>query len=101
MSFPGDGAGARGPAAAEARAKGRSRSGAAEGEPTVLLVGADKSFHSAIAGALARYGVYVEEMPAHGVVDAVVAVAPDLVLLVGDAAAMTVLHVDHRREAYR
>jgi DNA-binding NarL/FixJ family response regulator/cytochrome c-type biogenesis protein CcmH/NrfG len=52
----------------------------------VLLVGADKSFHTAIAEALARYGVYVETTPAHGVVDAVVASAPDLVLLVGDAA---------------
>jgi DNA-binding NarL/FixJ family response regulator/Flp pilus assembly protein TadD len=52
----------------------------------VLLVGADKSFHSAIAEALSRYGVYVETTAAHGVVDAVVASAPDLVLLVGDAA---------------
>jgi DNA-binding NarL/FixJ family response regulator/tetratricopeptide (TPR) repeat protein len=51
-----------------------------------LLVGADKSFHTAIAGALARHGVYVETTSAHGVVDAVVATAPDLVLLVGDAA---------------
>ncbi|HVU04256.1 MAG TPA: tetratricopeptide repeat protein [Polyangiaceae bacterium] len=55
-------------------------------EPTVLLVGADKSFHGAIAAALSRYGVYVETTAAHGVVDAVVASAPDLVLLVGDAA---------------
>jgi DNA-binding response OmpR family regulator/Tfp pilus assembly protein PilF len=55
-------------------------------EPTVLLVGADKSFHNAIAAALAQHGVYVETTPAHGVVDAVVAAAPDLVLLVGDAA---------------
>jgi DNA-binding response OmpR family regulator/tetratricopeptide (TPR) repeat protein len=52
----------------------------------VLLVGADKSFHTAIASALAQHGVYVETAPAHGVVDAVVAAAPDLVLLVGDAA---------------
>src|SRR5439155_24772400 len=48
--------------------------------------GADKSFHTAIAAALAHHGVYVETTPAHGVVDAVVAAAPDLVLLVGDAA---------------
>lgn len=53
----------------------------------MLLVGADKSFHTAIAGALAQHGVYVETTPAHGVVDAVVAAAPDLVLLVGEAAA--------------
>lgn len=53
----------------------------------MLLVGADKAFHTAIAGALSRYGVYVETTSAHGVVDAVVAAAPDLVLLVGDAAA--------------
>jgi len=53
----------------------------------VLLVGADKSFHSAIAAGLSQHGVYVETAPAHGVVDAVVAAAPDLVLLVGDAAA--------------
>jgi DNA-binding response OmpR family regulator/tetratricopeptide (TPR) repeat protein len=55
-------------------------------EPTVLLVGADKAFHGAIAKALAAHGVYVETAPAHGVIDAVVAAAPDLVLLVGDAA---------------
>lgn len=50
-------------------------------------MGADKAFHTAIAGALAQHGVYVETTPAHGVVDAVVAAAPDLVLLVGEAAA--------------
>lgn len=64
---------------------GRSRRGS-DAEPTVLLVGADKSFHGAIAAALGHHGVYVETAPAHGVIDAVVAVAPDLVLLVGDAA---------------
>jgi DNA-binding response OmpR family regulator/cytochrome c-type biogenesis protein CcmH/NrfG len=58
-----------------------------ESEPTVLLVGADRSFHGAIAAALAHHGVYVETAPANGVIDAVVAAAPDLVLLVGDAAA--------------
>ena len=36
-------------------------------EPTVLLVGADKSFHTAIAAGLAQHGVYVETAPAHGV----------------------------------
>jgi DNA-binding response OmpR family regulator/tetratricopeptide (TPR) repeat protein len=68
----------------------RSDAPAARGggaEPTVLLVGADKAFHGAIAKALATHGVYVETAPAHGVIDAVVAAAPDLVLLVGDAAA--------------
>jgi DNA-binding NarL/FixJ family response regulator/tetratricopeptide (TPR) repeat protein len=55
-------------------------------EPTILLVGADRSFHTAIASALAQHGVYVETSPANGVVDTVVATAPDLVVLVGDAA---------------
>lgn len=62
------------------------RESRSDAEPTVLLVGADKAFHTAIAGALASHGVYVETTPAHGVVDAVVAAAPDLVLLVGEAA---------------
>ncbi len=56
-------------------------------DPTVLLVGADKAFHGALAKALATHGVYVETATAHGVIDAAVAAAPDLVLLVGDAAA--------------
>ena len=85
MSPPGESAERPPGAAPPPGGGGRTRSGSAE--PTVLLVGADKSFHSAIASSLARYGVYVETAPAHGVVDAVVAAAPDLVLLVGDAAA--------------
>ncbi|HEX3595892.1 MAG TPA: tetratricopeptide repeat protein [Polyangiaceae bacterium] len=60
---------------------------AEHGDPTVLLVGADKAFHGAIAKALAAHGVYVETATAHGVLDATVVSAPDLVLLVGDAAA--------------
>lgn len=55
-------------------------------EPTVLLVGADRAFHAALAKALATHGVYVETATPHGVIDATVAAAPDLVLLVGDAA---------------
>lgn len=58
-----------------------------DAEPTILLVGAEQSFHTAIAEALAHHGVYVETSPAHGVVETVVATAPDLVLLVGEAAA--------------
>ncbi len=54
-------------------------------EPTVLLVGADTSFHGAIASALAHHGVRVETASPNGVVDGVIATAPDLVLLVGDA----------------
>jgi DNA-binding response OmpR family regulator/tetratricopeptide (TPR) repeat protein len=55
-------------------------------EPAVLLVGADKAFHGALAKALAAHGVHVETATAHGIIDATVASAPDLVLLVGDAA---------------
>jgi tetratricopeptide (TPR) repeat protein/DNA-binding response OmpR family regulator len=89
MGLPGDGGVPRGRSAGDppgARGGG-PRPPESEAEPTVLLVGADKSFHSAIAAALSHHGVYVETAPAHGVVDAVVAAAPDLVLLVGEAAA--------------
>lgn len=71
--------------APEDATKRRSGSGAGP-EPTVLLVGAEQSFHTAIAEALARYGVYVETSPRQGVVETVVATAPDLVVLVGEAA---------------
>lgn len=86
MALVGDGGSP--PQGRPARSPGDSRPEKRRGsaEPTVLLVGADKSFHTAIAAALAQHGVYVETAPAHGVVDAVVAAAPDLVLLVGDAA---------------
>lgn len=85
MALPGDGGAPQGRVARlPGESKPERRKGSAE--PTVLLVGADKSFHTAIAAALAQHGVYVETAPAHGVVDAVVAAAPDLVLLVGDAA---------------
>jgi tetratricopeptide (TPR) repeat protein/DNA-binding response OmpR family regulator len=86
MALPGDGGSP--PQGRPARSPGDNRPERRRGtaEPTVLLVGADKSFHTAIAAALAQHGVYVETAPAHGVVDAVVAAAPDLVLLVGEAA---------------
>lgn len=67
-------------------ARGGSRPAGNDGDPTVLLVGAEQSFHAAIAGALAHHGVYVERAPISGVVESVVATAPDLVMLVGDAA---------------
>src|SRR5262252_1947554 len=74
-------------AGAAPRGQSADRRERGESEPTVLLVGADKAFHGAIAKALATHGVYVETATAHGVVDAALAAAPDLVLLVGDAAA--------------
>lgn len=83
MGLPADASRPRGKGAPGAPSPRESRS---DTEPTILLVGADKAFHTAIAGALAQHGVYVETTSAHGVVDAVVAAAPDLVLLVGDAA---------------
>src|SRR5689334_11437632 len=65
----------------------RDRATRGPSDPTILLVGADKAFHGALAKALATHGVYVETATAHGVVAAALAAAPDLVLLVGDAAA--------------
>jgi len=55
-------------------------------EPSVLLVGAGETLEQALATALARHKVYVEVAPKEAVVDAVVATAPDLILLAGDAA---------------
>ena len=52
----------------------------------MLLVGAGAAMEAALTQALARHGVFVETAPADSVVDAVVAAAPDLILLVGDAA---------------
>lgn len=57
-----------------------------EAEPAVLLVGAGATMEAALTQALDRHGVFVESAPAGAVVDAVVAAAPDLILLVGDAA---------------
>jgi DNA-binding NarL/FixJ family response regulator/Flp pilus assembly protein TadD len=87
MSSSSDGTPPRDPAPRDAgQRRGREGRSRTDTEPTVLLVGADKSFHTAIAAALGRHGVYVETSSLHGIVDAVVAAAPDLVLLVGDAA---------------
>lgn len=55
-------------------------------DPAVLLVGADESFLPAIEKALARHKVFVETTELATVVDTVVAAAPDLVMLMGDAA---------------
>lgn len=55
-------------------------------EPAVLLVGADDKFKPAFQAALDRHKVYVETADLAGLVDAVVAAAPDLLLLMGEAA---------------
>jgi len=55
-------------------------------EPTVLLVGAGERFTPAFQAALSRYRVQVETAELGTVVDAVIVTAPDLVLLMGDAA---------------
>jgi PleD family two-component response regulator len=55
-------------------------------EPAVLLVGADEKFKPAFQASLARHRVFVETAEIDQVVDAVVAAAPDLVLLMGIAA---------------
>ncbi len=55
-------------------------------DPAVLLVGADEKFLPAIEKALARHRVFVETTDLATVVDTVVAAAPDLVMLMGDAA---------------
>jgi Flp pilus assembly protein TadD/DNA-binding response OmpR family regulator len=55
-------------------------------EPTVLLVGAGERLTPAFQAALSRHKVQVETTELNAVVDAVIVTAPDLVLLVGDAA---------------
>jgi hypothetical protein len=55
-------------------------------EPTVLLVGTGERFAPALEASLSRRRVLVESTTPEAVVDAVVTVAPDLVLVVGDAA---------------
>ena len=55
-------------------------------EPTVLLVGAGERFTPAFQAALGRYHVQVETAEPGTVMDAVIVTAPDLVLLMGDAA---------------
>jgi len=55
-------------------------------EPTVLFVGSGERFAPALEASLSRHRVLVETTTLDAVVDAVVTVAPDLVLVVGDAA---------------
>src|SRR5262245_26215258 len=55
-------------------------------EPTLLLVGADDKFAPALRVALSRHRMYVETAEVSDVADTVVVTAPDLVLLVGEAA---------------
>lgn len=55
-------------------------------EPTVLFVGSGERFAPALEASLLRHRVLVESTTLDAVVDAVVTVAPDLVLVVGDAA---------------
>jgi len=54
--------------------------------PTVLVVGDDEPMDEAICAALDRNGLDVERVPTLEAVDATRLAAPDLVLLVGDAA---------------
>ncbi len=58
----------------------------AKPDPAVLLVGADEKFLPAIESALSRHRVFVETTDLGTVVQTVVAAAPDLVMLMGDAA---------------
>ncbi len=69
-----------------ARPRALSRRSGAGADPAVLLVGAGEKFQAALTGALAQHKVFVETTPVEAVVDTVVAAAPDLILLVGDAA---------------
>lgn len=55
-------------------------------DPAVLLVGADEAFLPAIEKALGRHKVFVETTDVHTIVETVVAAAPDLVMLMGEAA---------------
>ncbi len=52
----------------------------------MLLVGANQALHEALTATLADHRVFVETTPVEAVVDAVVAAAPDLLVLVGEAA---------------
>jgi DNA-binding response OmpR family regulator/Flp pilus assembly protein TadD len=55
-------------------------------EPSLLLVGSGENTQPGLEAALQRHRVHVETATSDAVVDAVVAAAPDLILLVGDAA---------------
>ncbi|NRA32263.1 MAG: tetratricopeptide repeat protein [Polyangiaceae bacterium] len=57
-----------------------------ESEPAVLLVGADRAFHDALAAALSNYNVFVENVETDAVYECAQAAAPDLILLMGDSA---------------
>lgn len=55
-------------------------------QPTILVVGADETFLPALRVSLASHLVYVENASVQNAVESVVVTAPDLVLLVGEAA---------------
>lgn len=64
----------------------RRRHGGRPGEPSVLLVGAPETLCAALEPALARHRVQVVRADTQEVTDAVIYLAPDLVVLAGDAA---------------
>ncbi|MEQ8727771.1 MAG: hypothetical protein RID81_41200 [Sandaracinaceae bacterium] len=55
--------------------------------PTILVVGGGERMKTALEEALERHDLMVEAVPTEAVVEAAYAAAPDLLLLVGDAAA--------------
>lgn len=63
-----------------------SRRAAANVEPSVLVVGADETMLPGLTAALQRHRVHIETTSSDEVVSSVVVAAPDLILLVGDAA---------------
>lgn len=60
--------------------------GEAEERPTLLILGEGEPMEAAVREALERQGVAVETADAESAVGAVTVAAPDLVLLIGDAA---------------
>ncbi len=64
----------------------RRRPAGRPGEPSVLIVGAPETLSAALEPALARHRVQVVRAAVQEVADAVIALAPDLVVLAGDAA---------------
>ncbi len=64
----------------------RRRPTGSPGQPSVLLVGAPETLAAALEPALARHRVQVVLAGTQEVADAVIALAPDLVVLAGDAA---------------
>lgn len=71
----------------------RRRPAGQPGEPTVLLVGAPQTLSAALEPALARHRVRVVPAGGEEVTDAVVYLAPDLVVLAGDAAKNSGHHI--------